>query len=394
MLEQSRHIGLPPIAWNPDAARNAIDEIVADALDHFSSDNFWPSHPAEDRVPHGQTGFYYGATGTIWALHYLQQVGATTRAFDFRGNLPHLVAANRKEFARRMYRRHGSFHFGDMGTALLAMRLDPTAEYADHVHQRAQANNKLPIREFMWGMAGSMLACVHMAGLEPSPRWRDLFQLQAARLLKDLRDSDDGPLWIQALYGRKLPWLGPVHGFAGNMIPLLAGWSWLDPQQQMRVQDAICRVLVATAWQSPMGANWAARAKEEEAPKMCQHCHGAAGMVTSFASAPFTTPEFEDILRKGAAFTWEAGPLAKGSNLCHGTGGNGYALLKIHARTGDRIWLDRARGFAMTAIEQCDETRKHVGRGRYSLWTGDIGLAVYLWDCLTARPNFPTIDVF
>jgi len=28
------------------------------------------------------------------------------------------------------------------------------------------------------------------------------------------------------------------------------------------------------------------------------------------------------------------------------------------------------------------------------LWTGDIGLAVYLWDCLTAEPQFPTIDVF
>ena len=27
-------------------------------------------------------------------------------------------------------------------------------------------------------------------------------------------------------------------------------------------------------------------------------------------------------------------------------------------------------------------------------WTGDIGLAIYLWDCITGDARFPTIDVF
>jgi hypothetical protein len=117
-------------------------------------------------------------------------------------------------------------------------------------------------------------------------------------------------------------------------------------------------------------------------------------MVTTFADAPFTSPELETLLLEGGHFVWAAGPLAKGSNLCHGTGGNGYAFLKLYRRTKDPVWLDRARSFAMTAIAQCRETRAEVGRGRYSLWTGDIGLAVYLWDCLRAEPRFPTVDVF
>jgi len=58
------------------------------------------------------------------------------------------------------------------------------------------------------------------------------------------------------------------------------------------------------------------------------------------------------------------------------------------------MWLERARAFAMTAIAQCREARKEYGRGRYSLWTGDVGLAIYLWDCLTEAPRFPTIDIF
>jgi hypothetical protein len=51
--------------------------------------------------------------------------------------------------------------------------------------------------------------------------------------------------------------------------------------------------------------------------------------------------------------TWVAGPRAKGANLYHGTGGNGYAQ-----------------------------------------WTGDLGFAVYLWDCPRGAAQFPPLDVF
>lgn len=34
------------------------------------------------------------------------------------------------------------------------------------------------------------------------------------------------------------------------------------------------------------------------------------------------------------------------------------------------------------------------GQARYSLWTGDLGLACYLWDCLQGDARFPTLDVF
>jgi hypothetical protein len=78
----------------------------------------------------------------------------------------------------------------------------------------------------------------------------------------------------------------------------------------------------------------------------------------------------------------------------HGTGGSGYAFLKLSRRTRDTRWLERARAFAMTAIAQCDEARLRYGRGRYSLWTGDLGLAIYLRDCISGQPAFPTIDLF
>jgi len=95
----------------------------------------------------------------------------------------------------------------------------------------------LPVRELMWGMPGSMVAAVHMAAMTGQARWRGLFEVQAARLLAELEDTPQGRLWTQDLYGQRDRFLGPVHGFAGNVIPLLLGWSWLTPAQQAALRE-------------------------------------------------------------------------------------------------------------------------------------------------------------
>jgi len=395
MPETARHVPLRPLRWSAGEASAAIEEIAADALAQFDGERFWPAHPLEDGLPDGTTSFYMGATGVIWALDYLRRVGATRASFDFAPVLPRLIERNRAEFAEQGYSAHGSLLFGDLGTALAVMRLRGTPALADAVYARADMNTALPIRELMWGMPGSMLACIHMHEMTDEPRWRALFDTQAARLLSDLEETGLGPLWTQDLYGSHQQWLGPVHGYAGNMIPLLRGWDWLQADQRMQIAGAIPQTLGCTAWRTTAGINWPSRVvKDGPAPRLCQHCHGAPGMVTTFADAPFESAELDDLLLRGGEFAWNAGPLSKGSNLCHGTGGNGYAFLKLYRRTHDAIWLERARAFAMTAIAQCRDARREFGSGRYSLWTGDVGLAIYLWDCLTAEPRFPTIDIF
>ena len=178
------------------------------------------------------------------------------------------------------------------------------------------------------------------------------------------------------------------------MVPLMRGWSWLTESQRTRIAEAVPRTLSKNAWRTDAGISWRGTVAHDKPPWLCQHCHGAPGMVMTFADAPFTSPELEELLLEGGKFTWVAGPLAKGSNLCHGTGGNGYAFLELHRRTTDRIWLERARAFAMTAMAQCREAREQHRRGRYSLWTCDVGLAIYLHDCLTGVPRFPTVDIF
>jgi Lanthionine synthetase C-like protein len=394
MIDPARHRPLLALAWDPAAARLAIDDIVRDALDDFDPEGFWPAHPQDD-IQDGHTSFYCGATGMVWGLDYLRRVGATAAPIDFRPVLPHLMAANAREFAEMNYAAHGSFLFGDLGTALVAMRLAPSADIADKIHRRARANDDLPARELMWGLAGSMLAALHMHDMTGEPRWRRLFEDQATRLLDGLEDdAGHGRLWTQDLYGSHRQWLGPVHGFAGNMIPLLRGWAFLTEAQRATIAEAVPRTLAANAWRSDDGTSWLPHTEPTRFPWLCQHCHGAPGMVTTFAAAPFRSAELDALILSGGAYTFASGPLTKGSNLCHGTGGNGYAFLKLFAHTGDPLWLDRARAFAMTAIAQYRESREAVGRGRYSLWTGDVGLAVYLWDCLRGVGEFPTVEVF
>jgi len=395
MIEPSRHVPLRSDPWDQDAVAQAIDEIVADALHQFGDDQLWPAYPLDGGLKDGDSSIYSGAAGVIWALEHLKRVGATNANFDFRPYLPQLLEKTKTEMATfKDYANTGSLLYGDMGTALLIMHLEPSPTLADLIHMRAVANTRLPIRELMWGMPGSMIACISMSEITGEARWRAIFETQAERLLADLQETPDGPLWEQDLYGRHLKYLGPVHGYAGNMVPLLRGWEWLTEHQRARIADAVPRTLSKNAWRTEAGTSWRGTVGHDKPPWLCQYCHGAPGMVATFADAPFKSPELEALLIEGGEFAWAAGPLAKGPNLCHGTGGNGYAFLKLYRRTNDPIWLERARAFAMMAIAQHREARNELGRGRYSLWRGDVGLAVYLWDCLTGVPRFPTVDIF
>ena len=146
-------------------------------------------------------------------------------------------------------------------------------------------------------------------------------------------------------------------------------------------------MLARTAIREGGLANWPPRDGSRDDEIRVQWCHGAPGIIVSAADSLD-----EELLLAGAELTWHAGPFGpeKGAGLCHGTAGNGYAFLKTFARTGDELWLDRARRFAVHALGQV----KQRGRGRYSLFTGDVGVALFAADCLDGRDGYPVVDSF
>ena len=122
---------------------------------------------------------------------------------------------------------------------------------------------------------------------------------------------------------------------------------------------------------------------------LLQQCHGAPGIITTWSGV---SHDLDDLLLGAGRLIWTAGALKKGAGFCHGSAGNGFALLKLFAHTADELWLARARQFAMHALAQAEDRRMRLGQGRYSLWTGDIGVALFVAACCQGLAQFPSLD--
>lgn len=393
LFESDRHEVTCDVPWDEAVVRSAIRAILEDTVAAFRGPNLWPPHPNDElNCATPLYELYFGAAGVVWALDYLAHEGACEAALDIKVSLEEYIEPNRR-IAKGM---DGSAAFltGDAGILLAEWRRKPTQRVSNSLAEAIAANAKHPALDLMWGAPGTMLVALALAEATGEQLWVDLYRASASEVInKFVRHEEVGcHLWTQDLYGRRSQILGAVHGFAGNAAVLIRGRRYLDTDDWKHVAREIVRTLERTALHHGGGVNWPPSVTFEKQSKiLLQHCHGAPGIVTCFAELP----EPIDALLVGAGeLIWKAGPLRKGAFLCHGTSGNGYAFLKLFKRTGDEVWLRRARAFAMHAIKQSDMESRAFGIRRYSLWTGDLGLAVYLWDCAKAQARFPTMDVF
>jgi hypothetical protein len=267
-----------------------------------------------------------------------------------------------------------SLLMGETGLLVVADRVgSPAADrkrLGDLVHQ----NREHPTWELLWGSPGTMLAA-RACGLGAA--WEE------SALLLWAQWDENSDLWTQDLHGQVKQYLGPGHGFAGNVHALR---GHVDDDL---LRDRVTRLLERTAQREHGLVNWPPTMDESSTSIPVQWCHGAPGIL---CAAGDLIPQ--ELALAAGELTWRAGPLRKGPGLCHGTAGNGFAFLKLHELTADERWLDRARRFAMHAIRQVERERAEVGRGRYTLWTGDVGVAVFLTACLDGHGAFPTFEVF
>ena len=398
LFNPARHYPLLQRNWDATTVQQMIEAITSNTIAQLQRQARLPAHPLDE----GAFGsdLYFGKAGVLWAIEYLQAVGAIDATFDVKADLEATLEQNRQRYPQLSpYPEQSSFLFGELPMLLLQYKLTPSEAKAAEILRSIHKNDTQPIRELMWGIAGSMLAAYFMHQWTQVPEWAEAFNIQAALLLQEWQPVGEvGYLWTVDLYGSQQQYLGPVHGFAGNLTPLLLGRPLLADEEFDAIAMKVMTTVVNTAVTDDRAANWPAifnLDSPSQALELVQYCHGAPGMVTALSTLPVGIHEpFDRILEQGGELTWQAGPLKKGSNLCHGTAGNGYAFLKLFVRTGNQMWLDRARAFGMHAIEQYRLSKELYAQLRYPLWTGDLGLAIYLWDCLQAQAKFPTIDVF
>jgi Lanthionine synthetase C-like protein len=392
LFEPDRHEPPQGRAWDAGVAADAIVRIAAETGAAASPEGVWPVHPddATDGEPPAM-GLYFGSAGVVWALDYLAREGAAPAGPSFAEHLPGMLASNYASHVNLGLQTRG-YLVGASGILALQCKLAPSAAAAEALAAVIVENTDDPALELMWGGPGTMLAALFMHRATGEARWAELFRTGAEALERAFvfDDAAGGFLWSQDLYGMTVKFVGAVHGFAGSAYVLWVGRNLLTPEVWGRWSSRIAETLRATAIHGEAGVNWSALAPPD--PKaLVQHCHGAPGMITMLG---LLDEPIDDLVLAAGELTWTAGPLTKGANLCHGTAGNGYAFLKLFERTGDQIWLDRARAFAMHAIAQSDAEAASIGQRRNSLWTGDPGVACYLLDCIEARARFPTLDVF
>ena len=400
--DPERHEALQPASWDEQRARDAIERVVRDTVRRFSADALWPLHPKDvepgDDASQAATPLYHGAAGVIWAVHYLHAMGAVTSSTRYDQHLDTLLKRNRDWLSASMPGDEtAAYLMGDTPILLMAQGHRPTDERAEQLATLIERNLDHSARELMWGSPGTMLAALFLHERFGDARWADCFRRTAARLWSQLLWSDDPGChhWAQDLYGRRFTFLDGVHGFVGTASVLIRGRHLLEAGEWADWERTIANTIEKTVLREGGLANWRPLLIDPiDRPQrlLMQFCHGAPGFVICLADFPGSM--LDDILVAAGDAIWAAGPLTKGSNLCHGTGGNGYAFLKLYQRTGEAHWLARARAFAMRGLVQTEADERQHGRLRYSLWTGDLGFAIYLWDCIRARAAFPTLDVF
>ena len=199
-------------------------------------------------------------------------------------------------------------------------------------------------------------------------------------------------LWREDLYGSR------PHPRPG---------AWVRRQRVRGLAEATCSTRFDAA--SPSDAQCGRRSSTPKAfrrprPVACvagadsrnartQWCHAGSGhrRLPAGLRRPTTRSATS---RLGRRVNGGRGPRRKAPTSPRHRRGTGYAFLKLFERTGDDLWLERARAFAMHAVGQVERATARYGRGRHTLWTGDPGTALYLHSCLTATSTFPTLDYF
>ena len=353
--------------WDETRLRDGIAAIVADTDAAFDPDELWPAHEWDGwQAALPMKNLYVGAAGVVFALDDLRRRGLAETTLDLPATAMRALECWRSEPDYLQGEAvpvppESGLLTGEAGILLVACRLGHQLD--EDLRSRIRANLSNPAEDLMWGTPGTLIAAASMG-------WDGLAR-ESADALAARRNADG--LWTQQLGGTSFRGIGTMHGLAGNVLALLQ----VEGPRNDTIRTESVAALARAAKREDGLANWSSEGK-------LQWCGGAPGVVS--AARDYLD---EELLLAGAELVWQAGAPVdeKGHGICHGTSGNGFALLAAFERTQDELWLDRARRFAVHALAQAARMP-----GRYSLFTGGVGTALFAAACLEGDARYPLFE--
>ena len=183
LYEAERHERLIDREWNEGRAREAIDQIVADTHRSFTAEGLWPVHPFDrspERPPDSIKYIYHGAAGVIWALGYLDEMGAAALNRDYLPTVRELIPRIRAdmdkypEVRKYMGGEVASYMLGEAGILLVEWKMAPSENIAQQIYGHLGTKIGDP-RGVAWGGAGAMLAALFMHERTKEARWKELY---------------------------------------------------------------------------------------------------------------------------------------------------------------------------------------------------------------------------
>ncbi|KAL6739850.1 hypothetical protein Aduo_013253 [Ancylostoma duodenale] len=179
-------------------------------------------------------------------------------------------------------------------------------------------------------------------------------------------------------------YLGAAHGLAGILQMALGFYDLLSDTEERAVRESADWLMSTQDDEGNFASSvkWIGRERGDD--QLVHWCHGAPGVILLCLTMWKRYGEqkyFRAALRCGELI-WNKGVLKKGPGICHGVGGNGYALLMLYRACGDEEWLHRARCFALMLLDRNIRAAQRTPDSPFSLFEGLSGALCFLVDLL------------
>jgi Lanthionine synthetase C-like protein len=398
LFTPERHERIADLEFSEAGARAAIERIAARAEQELDrADGLWPRDRSDEESvgPGRATTLYWGAAGVVWALDELAAQGYVEGGVADRELVEALEARIIGDRDDPDFGEEGVW-FGPGGVLAVAEHRWPDKARRERLAALADSSLASAALEPMVGHPGYMLLAAQLYARTAEERWSSFWRTGAERLLAEWQhDEQIGWTWTQHLGGHDARYVGAAHGLVANVHVLRRGGALSTAAETRDVDARAVETLTRLVVVEDGRANWPTGAGGPLVANdriRVQWCHGAAGVLTAMWDAAPEDDEWTELLLSAGRLVWDAGPLREAPGLCHGTAGNAYALLALWRRTGDEVWLERARAFAHHAALQVEQHAARRGQGHHSLFTGDEGVALCIASCIEGDARFPVAD--